>query len=349
VKVGITGFPGSGKSTIFQSLAPGAPQAKGRAPVLGNIKVPDERVDFLSGVFHPKKTVFAEVTFVDVPGGGDPKAGALAPDVVAEMRSVDLLVHVVRGFEHPYSGEAASPERDRSSYRSELILADLAVLEKRLERLLKEGRKEGDAEVRTLQRCLEALEEETPLRRLDLSPEETRLLRSYAPLSLKPLLTLYNLDEEAWNDPAAEALRNPASPDHPDETALALCGLMEAEVAQLDADEQAEFLEAYGLGEPARLQFVSTAYGLLDLVSFLTIGEDECRAWPIRRGTVAQRAAGKVHSDIERGFIRAEVMTFEDFQVHGSEAAVKKAGKMRVEGKEYTVQDGDIIHFLFNV
>ncbi len=349
MKVGITGFPSSGKSTIFQSLAPGAPQAKGRAPVLGNIKVPDERVDYLSGVFEPKKTTFAEITFVDVPGGGDPKAGALAPDVVAEMRSVDLLVHVVRGFEHPFSGEPASPARDRASYVSELILADLQVLDKRLERLLKEGRKDGDAEVRTLKRCLEALEGEVPLRQVDLADEERRLLRSYAPLSLKPLMTLYNLDEDAWSDPASEALRHPAAGDHPDETALALCGQMEAEVAQLDPDEQAEFLDAYGLGEPARLQFVATAYGLLDLISFLTIGPDECRAWPIRRGTVAQRAAGKVHSDIERGFIRAEVITFEDFRELGSEAACKKAGKMRVEGKDYVVQDGDIIHYLFNV
>jgi ribosome-binding ATPase len=349
VKVGITGFPGSGKSTIFQSLAPGAPQSKGRAPVLGNIKIPDERIDFLTGVFQPKKTTFAEITFVDVPGGGDPKAGALAADVVAEMRSVDLLVHVVRCFDHPFSGEAGTPSRDDGAYRSELILADLAVLEKRLERLGKEGRKEGDAEVRALGRCIEALEEEIPLRRVELSDEELRLLRSYAPLSLKPLMTLYNLDEDGWSDAASEPLRNPAPADHPDEIALALCGLMEAEVAQLDAEEQAEYLEAYGLGEPARLQFVTTAYGLLDLISFLTIGPDECRAWPIRRGTVAQRAAGKVHSDIERGFIRAEVITYNDFVELGSEAAAKKAGKMRVEGKEYVVHDGDIIHYLFNV
>jgi len=189
VKVGITGFPGSGKSTIFQSLAPGAPQSKGRAPVLGNIKIPDERVDFLTGVFQPKKKTFAEITFVDVPGGGDPKAGALAPNVVDAMRSEDLLVHVVRCFDHPFSGEAGTPQRDRAAYRSELILADMVVLEKRLERLSKEGRKEGDAEVRTLRRCIEALEDEIPLRRLGLSDEEQRLLRSYAPLSLKPLMT----------------------------------------------------------------------------------------------------------------------------------------------------------------
>ncbi len=346
MKVGITGFPASGKTTIFQSLAPGS-AARGRGPTLGNIKVHDPRVDVLAEIHRPRKTTYAEVTFVDVPGGGDPSSGALTAEVINDMRNVDVLVHVVRVFEHPFTGAAPDPDGDRAAYDAELVLADMAVIEKRLQRLRKEGRK--DIEVRTLQRCAELLDAETPLRRATFTAEETTILRTYAFLSAKPVMTLFNLDEDAWADPALSHLRHPPPAGDERVAALGLCGQMEAEVARLPADEQAEFLEAYGLGEPARHQFVRGAYALLDLISFLTHGPDECRAWPIRRGTPAVRAAGKVHSDIERGFIRAEVMAFDDFAELRSEAAVKKAGRFRVEGRDYLVQDGDIINFLFNV
>ncbi len=348
MKVGITGFPGCGKSTIFRSLAPGAAPADGRrGPVLGNIKVPDERVDFLTALFDPKKTVYAQIDFVDVPGGGDARGGAFSAEVVAAMRQVDLLVHVVRCFDSPYTGDAPDPKRDEAAFRAELLLQDMAVIDKRLERLHKEHKK--DAEVTVLEKCAALLEDELPLRRAGLDPDELKLVRGFGLLSLKPKMSLFNLDEDGWSDPALAHLRTPPEPEHDDETALALCGSMEADVAEMDAEEQADFLAEFGLGEPARVQFIQKAYELLDLISFLTEGGDECRAWPVRRGTPAVRAAGKVHSDLERGFIRAEVIGWSDFERLRSEAAARKAGALRVEGRTYEVQDGDVIHFLFNV
>ncbi len=347
MRVGIVGFPGSGKSTIFQSMAPGAASGRAQGAALGNIKVPDERLDFLVGIYEPKKTTYAEITFVDVPGGGDPRAGAVSTAVVQHMRHVDLLVHVVRCFPSAYTGDEAAPDRDVANFASELILEDLAVVERRIERLTKEN--DRGAEYKALTRCAEALNDEIPLRAADLDEEQRTLIKGFAMLSMRPLITLYNLDEEGWSDRSMARFREPPRNDVPRERAMGLCGLMEAEVAELPADEQAEFLEAYGLGEPARLQFIRTAYAFLDRISFLTIGDDEVRAWPVRRGTVAQRAAGKVHSDIERGFIRAEVIPYDDFVDLRSEAAARKAGKMRVEGKTYVVHDGDIINYRFNV
>lgn len=347
MRVGIVGFPGSGKSTIFQSMAPGAATGRAQGAVLGNIKVPDDRVDFLAGIFEPKKTTYAEVTFVDVPGGGDPRAGAVSTEVVQQMRHADLLVHVVRCFPSAYTGDDPAPDRDVANFASELILEDLALVERRIERLVKE--RDQGAEFKVLTRCAEALEDEIPLRAMELDADERAVLRGFQLLSMRPLITLYNLDEDGWGDAEMTRFREPPASDAPFELAMGLCGQMEAEVAELPADEQGEFLEAYGLGEPARLQFIRNAYSFLDQISFLTIGPDEVRAWPIRRGTPAQRAAGKVHSDIERGFIRAEVIPYPDFVELRSEAAARKAGKMRVEGKTYVVQDGDIINYRFNV
>ena len=347
MKVGITGFPGCGKSTIFRSLAPGAARNAGRGPVLGNIKVPDERVDFLAEIFKPKRTVYAQIDFQDVPGGGDPKAGAFPPAVVSAMHHVDVLVHVARCFPDPYSGDEARPDHDETAYRSELLLEDMAVVERRQERLHKERAK--GPEVALLERCAELLADEVPLRHAGFTADERLLLRGFALLSLKPKITLFNLDENGWDDPAMARFRTPPQGDDPNELAVGLCGLMEADVAEMGPEDQAEFLEAFGLGEPARFQFVKAAYRLLDLISFLTEGEDECRAWPIRRGSSAARAGGKVHSDIARGFIRAEVIHWDDFVELRSEAAARKAGKLHVEGRNYEVRDGDLMHFLFNV
>ena len=347
MKVGITGFPGSGKSTIFQSLVPNTRAGSTRGPVLGNIKVPDPRVDFLAEIFNPKKTVYGQINFVDVPGAGDPGAGVFPPQVVGEMRQTDVLVHVARCFDNPYTGDAADPHRDELAFRSELLLQDMAVLDKRLERLIKEH--ERGAEMALLERCIEILSDEVPLRHVEFDADERKLLRGFALLSAKPKVTVYNLDEDGWGDPAMERYRSPDAGDDPNEVALGLCGQMEADVAAMDPAEQAEFLDEFGLGEPARDQFIKTSYELLDLISFLTEGGDECRAWPVRRGTPAVRAAGKVHSDLERGFIRAEVIHWEDFVELKSEAAARKAGKLRVEGRDYTVRDGDLMHFLFNV
>jgi hypothetical protein len=341
--VGICGYPGSGKTTVFTALAPGG--KADREVSFGNIKVPDARVDFLAGVFKPKKTTYAEVIFVDV-GGGARAGGAFPPNVLQNMRNADLLAHVVRGVENPSLSTPPDPLRDERAFNDELLLLDLGTVEKRVERLKKENKK--GLELDTNQKCLAHLEQGEALRTLDLSEDEVKALGpGIQLLSMRPLITVYNLSEAAWSDPAFAALRETR---HEKNTVrLAICGAIEAEIAALPPDEQKEFLEGLGLGEPARNVFVREAYRLLDLISFLTAGPDECRAWPIRRGLSARKAAGKVHSDIERGFIRAEIYRPEDLEAEGSEAALKAHGKLRVEGKDYVMQDGDVVNYRFNV
>jgi GTP-binding protein YchF len=343
MRVGICGYPGSGKSTVFSALAPGG--RADREVSYGNIKVPDARVEFLAKVFSPKKTTLAEITFVDV-GGGARAGGAFPPQVVQNMRNADVLVHVVRAFDNPAAASPTDPARDERAFADELTLLDLGMLEKRLERMKKEGKKGAELEV--TQRCHDHLENGEPLRTLELTEADQEALGpGIQLLSDKPLITLYNLSEAAWTDAASAWMRETKTGNNT--VSLAICGAIEVEIAALEPDEQKEFLDGLGLGEPARNPFVREAYRLLDLISFLTAGPDECRAWPIRRGTVAKKAAGKVHSDIERGFIRAEVYRPEDLEACGSEAALKQQGKLRVEGKEYVVQDGDVINFRFNV
>lgn len=346
MRVGICGYPGSGKSTVFSALAPGA-SATRAGVAFGNIKVPDRRIEQLSEIFNPKRKVYAEITFMDV-GAGSTRAdgGAFPPDVVQHMRNADVLAHVVRGFDSPMHAGSPDIEGDESRFGEELILLDLTVLEKVQKRWQKEARK--GPEVETLARCVAWLEDAQPLRTLGLSELELAGLPGIQLLSNTPLITLYNLSEAAWNDDATAELRAVRKRDEAT-WSMAVCGEMEAEIATLDPDEQAEFLEGLGLQEPARDEFIRTAYGLLDYISFLTVGPDECRAWPIQRGTVARKAAGKVHSDIERGFIRAEVYRYEELLEVGSEAKLKTTGRIRLEGKEYVVLDGDVVNFRFNV
>jgi hypothetical protein len=344
LRVGICGYPGSGKSTVFSALAPGG--RPDRDVSFGAIKVPDERVDRLARIFHPRKTTYAEITFVDVGGEAGASTGAFSPKVIQHMRNTDVIVHVVRCFESPFLSEPPQTSRDVHLFHDEILLLDLAMLEKRGERFKKESRKGLEVEVN--ERCTAHLESGEPLRSLALGPQEIETLTGIQLLSLKPLIVLYNLSETAWEDPASTALceRRDISVNA---LSLGICGSIEAEVAGLPPEEQREFLEGLGLGEPARNPFIREAYRLLDLISFLTAGPDECRAWPIRKGTVARKAAGKVHSDIERGFIRAEVYRLEDLEAVGTEAALKAQGRLRVEGKDYIVQDGDVVNYRFNV
>lgn len=329
MRVGICGYPGSGKSTVFAALAPGS-SGERSGVAFGNIKVPDTRIDRLTTIFSPKKTVYAEITFVDVGGGGRADTGAFPPDVLQHMRNADVLAHVVRGFENPMLANAADPRRDRELFNDELHLVDLQVIERRKQRFEKE-RKKG-LEMTTTEKLHAHLEEGKPLRTLDLTDDELTTLTGVQLLSLKPLITLFNLSEDAWADGRYAELKEVRATGA-NELSMALCGAAEKEISELEPDEQADFLDGLGLGEPARNEFIRAAYRLLDLISFLTAGPDECRAWPIRRGTVARRAAGKVHSDIERGFIRAEVYQLADLEEHGSEAALKGAGKIRLEGR----------------
>lgn len=349
MKVGIVGFPRAGKTAVFNALTGLQASVGGYGdptkPNLGTIKVPDERIDRLSALFTPRKTTYAEVVFVDFPGGAERSGGVLDAATLVQMRDADALVQVVRGFPDPLTPDAPDPARDVDGFKSELVLADLAIIEKRLERLRKEKGKEQEVEL--LERCRVALEAETPLRRVALSAADERALSGFGLLSRLPLLVVINVPESEAAAPLPPAVQARLEAD--EVAGLALCAQIEMEIATLDAADRSAFLADLGLREPARDRFVQAAYALLDLISFLTTGEDEVRAWPIRRGTTAVKAAGKVHSDIERGFIRAEVVAYRDFIALGSEAKCREAGKLRLEGKDYVVQDGDIIHFRFNV
>jgi len=307
---------------------------------LGVIKVPDARVDKLSQIFKPKKTTYAEIRFTDFPASQTEDDLKGNNSLVTQMREVDAMALVLRNFE-----PGADPIRELNDLLTEMILADLTVVENRRMRLKKE--KARPQEEALLERCVAALESEKSLRNLEFSADEENTLSGFGFLSRKPALALFNQAD----DKAGQSL--PAA--YQDELkrreleGLPLAGKVEMEVAQLDEGDRAAFLKEIGIQEPARERFIRASYRLMDLISFLTAGEDEVRAWTIPQGTVARKAAGKIHSDIERGFIRAEVIAYEDFIALGSETKCKEAGKLRLEGKDYVVQDGDIIHFRFAV
>ncbi len=350
MKVGLVGFPGSGKTTVFNALTglsaeTGFGAARGRTN-LGTVKVPDERVAALAGLFHPKKTTLAEITFCDVAAAAAGGHGqSLDEATLRAMREVDALCQVVRGFPGA-AGEVPEPLAEARGLEDEMNLADLILIEKRLERLAKEKAKTGEAEL--LGTLKAALEAGVPLRKVEgLAPEAWASLAGYRFLTQKPLLLVLNVAEAEAAAPAPEDLAR-----HTREAGLGLvvlAGLIEMDIAQMSPGDQMEFVASLGLAEPAIARFIRGAYALLDLISFLTAGEDECRAWPIRRGLTAPKAAGKIHSDIERGFIRAEVTRWDDLVHLKSEAKCREAGKLRSEGKEYVVHDGDVINFRFNV
>ncbi|GBD25974.1 Ribosome-binding ATPase YchF [bacterium HR30] len=350
MKVGIVGLPRSGKSTIFSALSgqdvPVGTFAEPGTVHLGTIKVPDPRVDELARRFRPRKVTYAEIVFVDFPPSSVARSQtALEPSMVAQMREMDALVQVVRGFPDPLSGEPPQPLRDLETFKSELLLNDLVLVERRLDRLKKEKGKERERSL--LERLKQALEAELPLRRQQWTAEEATQLAGFGFLSRKPFLVVLNVAEEHARDPMPAEVQ--AWLEREEVPGILLAGQIEMEISRLPEADRAAFLSDLGLASSARDRFIRMAYTALDLISFLTTGEDEVRAWTIRRGTTALKAAGKIHSDIERGFIRAEVVAYDDWIQLGSEAKVREAGKLRLEGKEYVVRDGDIIHFRFNV
>ena len=358
MKTGIIGLASVGKSTLFQLLTgAAAPAPGGRAEArLGVARVPDPRIDALASIYNPRKKTWATVEYADVPGVSKGEGSALV-DLPA-LRNVDALVHVVRAFEAetvPHPDGSVDALRDAKMLELELILADLGAVERRLERLeasiKKTNKPEDVAERPIFLKMKDCLETEKPLRELVLGEEERRRLRSYSFLSEKPMLLVVNLGEDQMRSAAAflesSGLQAFAARPH-----LALCPVaapIEAEMADLSPDDARAFREDLALAEPGLDRVIRTSYALLGLISFLTAGEDECRAWTIRRGTRAQVAAGTIHSDIERGFIRAEVMAFDDLVAAGSLAAGREKGTLRLEGKEYEVRDGDVINFRFNV
>ncbi len=357
MKIGIVGLANCGKTTVFNALTgQDAPVTEygsaGETSHVGVVRVPDRRVEDLAAIFEPRKVTFATVEYLDEAGivRGD---GARNRRILDTVRDVDALLHVVRGFEdeavaHPLGG--VDPLRDAGIVELELVFADLELVEKRLERMeegAKKGRKPDEAERSVLLRCREALEEEVPLRRVSLSEAEQAAVRHLQFISVKPEMVVLNTGEDRPAQGREELLRSLA------ETcscpSLEVPGKIEMEISQLSPEEAQLFLDDLGLGRSALDRVVRLCYRHLGLVSFLTVGKDEVRAWTIREGTAAVKAAGKVHSDIERGFIRAEVVAYEDFVSAGSMAAAKEKGKVRQEGKQYVVQDGDIINFRFNV
>jgi ribosome-binding ATPase len=342
MKAGLVGFAGSGKTTLMSAMtglgAAGAgPRGKAN---LGTIKVPDERVDRLSQICKPKKTTYAEVVFIDVPG---PAGGAKSFDSasVQALKEADALVLVLGAYD-----ASQDPVRTLSDFLAELLLGDLEMIEKRLDRIKRE--KDKGLEQELLGRLRAALDDNRPLRELELGDADEKLLSSYSFLTQRPLLAVVNVAEAGLAEPLPEAL-SAAFAEAKLEPVI-VCAKLEAEVAALEPAERGAFLEELGVKEPASSQLIRAAYRALDYVSFFTTGEDEVKAWTVRRGSKAPRAAGRIHSDIERGFIRAEVIRYEDFvALGGSEAKARESGKLKLEGKEYVIQDGDCVHFRFAV
>ncbi len=352
MKVGLVGFTGSGKTTVFNALtglsAEVGGYAKNQRANLGVIPVPDPRVERLAQIFKSKKKTFARVEFVDVAGPEvqeEQIVSSLDQRFINAMREVDAFVLVLRAFEHHALPLSSDPVRDMEAFAMEMILSDLIQIEHRLERLAKEKGHEREKDLLTLAKI--HLETGKPLRTFALRPDEMALFANFRFLSWKHLLLLVNLPENQIAQGASSAFKTAAQAHGLD--FIEMSAHAEMEIAQLDAEHQSAFLEHLGISEPARDRFIRAAYALLDLISFLTMGEDESRAWTIKRGMNAQRAAGRIHTDIERGFIRAEVISYDDFLSFGSEAKCRDAGKLRLEGKEYIVRDGDIMSFRFNV
>ncbi len=355
LRAGLLGLPASGKTTLFQLLTSAReaarPQGKSEANV-GVSRVPDERLDQLTALFRPKKRVPATVEFADMAAGRATATQALLD--VAAYRNADALLHVVRAFRDPsvpHAQGTVDPARDVRLLEDELILADLGVVEKRLERLAKDLKKTPTpdlvAEEAILARAKTRLESGQALRTMGLGAEDTRRLRGFQFLSAKPLLLVINLDEADVADTQRAAALAGVDGFLADAGARAVgvCARIELEISQLDEGDAAAFLADLGLQESGLDRVIRAAYELLGYISFFTVGEDECRAWSIPRGTTAVNAAGEIHTDIQRGFIRAEVVPCDELLSRGSLSACRDAGTLRLEGKEYVVADGDCIEF----
>ena len=358
LRIAMIGLPQVGKTTLFHILTHAHGSGHGAAASktethVGVVAVPDARLDRLSEMYHPKKTVHASIEYLDAPGSVIEllRSGSRAS---ASIKEVDALAHVVRAFQDdavPPAGGEVNPRHDLDTTDLELVLSDLAVVEKRLERLSKDVKKQKspvlEKEYQVVERCKQALEKQTPLREVEFSEEERRVIRGFTFLSLKPMVYVLNLDERnaARAGAAEQFAAGMGLAQRPRTAVTAVCGKIEAEMAELSDAEAAEFLESYGLKESAVSRFIRTSYRLLDLISFFTVGEDECRAWTVHAGSTALEAAGEIHSDIQKGFIRAEVVAYDDLVAAGGLAEARARGELKLEGKEYVVRDGEVVHF----
>ena len=346
MRIGLVGFAGSGKTTVFNTMTGlDVPVGFGGAVRLGIVKVPDERIDRLSETFSPKKTTYAEINFCDIPGEYGAEKKGLSSKALQQIRDQDALCLVLRDFVNPALTGDPNPVADLEAFQMECIFADLETVERRLHRAKKD--KPDAQELAAFEDMKKTLENERPLRALSDDELNRHFLTGYGLLTERPLLVALNRSEAEASKGLPDDLATRLAETHA--AGLVLSASVEAEIAGLDGADQAAFLEDLGLTESALARFIRTAYGLLDLISFFTVGADEVRAWTIRRGTRARAAAGRIHSDLERGFIRAEVIPYEVFVQYGSEHGVKEAGRLQVEGKDYVVSDGDIFHVRFNV
>jgi ribosome-binding ATPase len=356
MRLGIIGLPQSGKTTLFNALTRGTQPtgaASGKIEVhTAVVDVPDPRVDRLSAMFKPKKTIYAKVTYADIAGldGSAGKSG-ISGTLLNQLTQMDGFIHVVRMFEDenvPHPSGSIDPLRDIQTMDSEFILNDLIAVERRLERLAEERKKGGgrdkaviEHEIVLFERMHQALEEEIPLRDVEITAEEEKAFSGFGFLSRKPVLIVLNLSEGQ----SAPKLDYP----HKHSQVVSLQGKLEMDIAQLPPDEMELFLQEYGIEEPSLNRMIRLSYDLLGLQSFFTVGPDECRAWTVRRGATAPEAAGEIHTDLQKGFIRAEVVHYNDLTGLGGMTEAKAHGKFRLEGKEYIVKDGDVLNIRFAV
>lgn len=354
MQLGIIGMPMVGKTTLFELLTGiyDKSDSQGKANT-AMARVPDDRISYLSEVFKPKKTTYAQLELIDIPGlmpGADINANLF----LNAVRNADALIHVVRLFDNqsvPYIYDNIDPIRDIETISYELLLSDLDLVEKRIERINKSKKRNLMLnELGLLEKLKDALSDEKPINSVTLNDEEQEIMNTYQFLTNKPMLMCLNLSEDKVNEtdyPYKEQIIKYAQPLNI--PVVEISASIEKEIAQLEPDEKQIFMDELGITESGLAKISRSMYQHLGLISFFTVGDDEVKAWTIEKGTDARKAAGKIHSDIERGFIRAEVVDFEIFKEAGTMAAVKDKGKFRLEGKKYIIQDGDIVHFRFNI